>query len=51
MFQVLFQTASVGGGPTALSEVPPTPVTYGWLAGSSTAALVEWLPLVQSLTP
>ena len=35
----LFQTLSTGGGPIALRVVPPTPVTSGWLAGSSTAAV------------
>ena len=32
-----FHTVWVGGGPIAERVVPPTPVTYGWLAGSSTA--------------
>src|ERR1700747_1258023 len=34
-----FHTLSLGRGPSALSLVPPTPVTYGWLAGSSTCAV------------
>ncbi len=34
----LFQTDSLGGGPSPLSVVPPTPVTNGWLDGSSTAS-------------
>jgi hypothetical protein len=32
-----FQTDSTVGGPSAPSLVPPTPVTNGWLAASSTA--------------
>jgi hypothetical protein len=32
-----FQTFWVGAGPRAVISVPPTPVTNGWLAGSSTA--------------
>ena len=36
-----FHTVSVGGGPMAVSEVPPTPVTHGWLGGSSTAKAVS----------
>ena len=35
-----FQTLSVGRGPSADNVVPPTPVTSGWLAGSSTAGWV-----------
>src|SRR5579862_8298630 len=33
-----FHTTSLGGGPRALIVVPPTAVTNGWLAGSSTAS-------------
>jgi hypothetical protein len=36
--ELSFHTVSVGGGPRAVKLVPPTPVTYGWLAGSSTAS-------------
>jgi len=36
--ELSFQTTWVAGGPSAVSVVPPTPVTYGWLAGSSTAS-------------
>src|SRR5580658_4141054 len=32
-----FHTFSVGGGPIWDRVVPPTPVTSGWLEGSSTA--------------
>src|ERR1700691_5090081 len=44
---IVFQADSVGGVPVALSVVPPTPVTYGWLAGSSTARV----PLSQPSAP
>src|SRR5215475_844602 len=43
---LLFHTASVAGGPTDWSVVPPTPVTNGWLAGSSTASAVRAEPRV-----
>src|SRR6202012_3646045 len=33
----LFHTVSVGRGPVAVSVVPPTPVTNGWLGGAATA--------------
>ena len=33
-----FQACSVGGSPRASTSVPPTAVTYDWLAGSSTAS-------------
>jgi hypothetical protein len=40
-----FQTSSTGGDveplPGVVMSVPPTPVTYGWLAGSRTARAVE----------
>jgi hypothetical protein len=35
----LFHTLSAGAGPGEASVVPPTPVTKGWLAGSSTAGV------------
>ena len=49
----LFQTVSVGVGPSAVSDVPPMLVTYGWLPGSSTAATAAWVPLgaPQSVEP
>src|SRR5579884_4339812 len=34
-----FHTLSDGRGPSESIRVPPTPVTYGWLAGSSTCAV------------
>jgi len=34
----LFQTCSLGRGPNEVIVVPPTPVTNGWLDGSSTAS-------------
>ena len=33
-----FQTRSAGGGPIAVSLVPPTPVTKGWDTGSWTVS-------------
>ena len=36
----VFHTFSTGAGPTESSWVPPTDVTPGWLAGSSTSRLV-----------
>jgi hypothetical protein len=48
VFQELFHTDSEGGGPMADSDVPPTPVTHGWLAGSSTVRVPDPVPLVQS---
>src|ERR1700761_5337358 len=42
-----FHTLCVGGGPRAVGLVPPTPVTYGWLPGSSTASAL----VPQSLEP
>src|SRR6202035_2724077 len=36
-----FHAVSVGAGPRASRVVPPTPVTHGWLAGSSTARRVS----------
>ena len=49
----LFQTLSVGRGPRAVGVVPPTPVTNGWLEGSSTAAWVcgATPPVSQSSAP
>jgi hypothetical protein len=48
-----FQTVSIGGGPSAVRDVPPTLVTYGWLPGSSTALTAVGLSLasVQSVEP
>ncbi len=51
---LLFQVVSVGApAPAAVSEVPPTPVTPGWSAGSSTARPVNpgVEPEKQSLDP
>ena len=36
-----FHTDSLGGGPSPLIVVPPTPVTHGWPAGSSTSRRVS----------
>ncbi len=36
----LFQTVSAGGSVALVIVVPPTDVTYGWLAGSSSDRLV-----------
>ncbi len=40
-YRPVFHTDSVGAGPRALSVVPPTAVTHGWLAGSSTCRRVS----------
>src|SRR5947209_3138818 len=49
----LFHTDWEGGGPIWLVVVPPTPVTNGWLAGSSTASPLSMLVggLLQSSDP
>ena len=49
----LFHTLSVGRGPRAVIVVPPTPVTKGWLEGSSTAAWIWGTapPVSQSSAP
>src|ERR1700722_19760554 len=40
-----FHADSVGGVPDAVHDVPPAPVTKGWLAGSSTARVSSVYPL------
>ena len=40
-----FQAVSSGGVPAATHDVPPTPVTNGWLDGSSTASVSPEYPL------
>ena len=49
--EALFHTVWVGGGPSLDIVVPPTPVTSGWLAGSSTASEVLPSEALQSSEP